>query len=176
MFDYDVQIVCGEWDIGPIGERLSVEREVVLEVTNYTNHPDFDIRRGVIAGGDISVYFVDDEPLKEEGVLTKGRLYPACLPTKAHHVDRRGVLAGWSDPLDIGIFYPEHFPGGPTLSQENINEYREKNLIMKHVEIEVGECKDPEWMDSQTYYPKGITQCQLYGHVKVTNPRFNLWV
>ena len=168
--------MCGEWDIGAIGERLSVEREVVLEVSNYTNHPDFDIRKGVIAGSDISVYFVDDEPLKKEGVLAKGRLYPACLPTKAHHVDRRGVLAGWSDPLDIGIFYPEHHPGGATLSQENINEFREKNLIMKHVEIEVGACKDPEWMGSQTYYPKGTAPCHIISCVTHTKPRYSLWV
>ena len=146
--------MCGEWDIGPIGERLSVETEVVLQVLNYTNHPQFDIKKGVIAGSDISVYFVDDEPLKKEGVVKKGKLFPACLPTKAH-LNKRGILAGWSDPLDIGIFYPEHHPGGSSRRQENINEYREKHLIMKHVEIEVGKCHDPGWMDSQTYYPEG---------------------
>ena len=146
--------MCGEWDIGPISERLSLESEVVLQVISYTNHPQFDIKRGVIEGSDISVYFVDDEPLTKEGVLEKGRLYPACLPTKAH-LNNRGILAGWADPLDIGIFYPENHPGGSAFLQEDINEYREKHLIMKHVEIKVGGCQDPSWMGSQTFYPKG---------------------
>ena len=96
----------------------------------------------------------NDEPLKKEGVVAKGKVYPACLPTRAHR-DKRGILAGWSDPLDIGIFYPEHSPGGSILSQENINEYREKNFIMKHVEIQVEKCTDPQWMGSETFYPKG---------------------
>ena len=147
--------MCGEWDIGPISERLSVESEVVLQVISYTNHPQFDIQKGVIEGSDISVYFVDDGPLKKEGIVKKGQLYPACLPSKAHK-NRRGIFAGWSDPLDIGIFYTEHNPGGDGSRQENIDEYREKQLILKHVELEAGKCRDPEWMSSKTYYPKGI--------------------
>ena len=147
-------IVCGEWDIGPVSENLSLENEVVLEVRKIINHPDFDVRKGLTNGADISVYFVDDSPLKLDGVIDKKKIYPACLPTRAH-LNKRGILAGWADPLEFGIFYPENSPGGSSTAEENINEYREKHLIMKHVELEVGECKDPEWMGSNSYHPKG---------------------
>jgi len=92
--------------------------------------------------------------LKQDGVIDKKKIYPACLPTRAH-LNKRGILAGWADPLEFGFFYPENSPGGSSTVEENINEYREKHLIMKHIELEVGKCKDPEWMGSSSYHPKG---------------------
>ena len=44
----DLKIVCSEWDIGHVSEILSLEDELVLEVTGYKNHPDFDINVGPI--------------------------------------------------------------------------------------------------------------------------------
>ena len=40
--------MCSEWDIGAVSERLSLEDEVVLEVTGYLNHPMFNISVGPI--------------------------------------------------------------------------------------------------------------------------------
>ena len=40
--------MCSEWDIGHVGEQLSVENEVVLDVLRFLNHPKFDINIGPI--------------------------------------------------------------------------------------------------------------------------------
>ena len=76
-----------------VSERFTPEEEVVLPVLNYTNHPLFNITEGPIGGHDIGVYFVDDEILRKPGVIKKGKLYPACLPSKAHK-SKRGIFAG----------------------------------------------------------------------------------
>ena len=76
-----------------VSERFTPEEEVVLTVLNYTNHPLFNITEGPIGGHDIGIYFVDDEILRKPGVIRKGKLYPACLPSKAHK-SNRGIFAG----------------------------------------------------------------------------------
>ena len=50
-----MNIVCSEWDIGAVSERLSLEDEVVLEVTGYLNHPMFNISIGPI--GDMLTWY-----------------------------------------------------------------------------------------------------------------------
>ena len=61
----DLQIVCGEYSIeSPDPEALSPEREAVLDIKEFVNHPDYQPNgaRGVggpLEGNDISVYFVD---------------------------------------------------------------------------------------------------------------------
>ena len=59
----------------------------------YTNHPLFNITEGPIGGHDIAVFFVDEEPLTKPGAVQKGKLYPACLPSKATK-GKRGIFAG----------------------------------------------------------------------------------
>ena len=76
-----------------VSERFTPEDEVVLTVLNYTNHPLFNITEGPIGGHDIAVYMVDEEPLTKPGAVKKGKLYPACLPSRAHK-SNRGVFAG----------------------------------------------------------------------------------
>ena len=44
----DLNIVCSEWDVGPVSESLSLEDEVVLQVSGYLNHPMFNITVGPI--------------------------------------------------------------------------------------------------------------------------------
>ena len=44
----DFQVVCSEWDIGPVSEQLSTEDEIILEVIGFKNHPNFDINVGPI--------------------------------------------------------------------------------------------------------------------------------
>ena len=89
----DLQIVCGDWDISFVSENLTPEVEVVLTVLGYTNHPDWSVEAGPLGGADIAVYQVDPAPLEEEGVLQPGRVWPACLPSRAHS-SGTGVFAG----------------------------------------------------------------------------------
>ena len=76
-----------------VSERFTPEDEVVLTVLNFTNHPLFNITEGPVGGHDISVYMVDEGPLRKPGAIKKGKLYPACLPSRAHK-SVRGLFAG----------------------------------------------------------------------------------
>ena len=167
----DLKIVCSEWDIGPVSERLSLEDEVVLEVTGYINHPEFNISIGPIgftdyliefhniyvfqfAGGhDIGIYFVDDTKLAKPGVLQRRKLYPACLPSILHKDrDGRGILAGWSNPYNIGQYYPENYEQ----NTQTVDKYRQQELILKHIGVRNATCRDPQWMNTNTFYPRGL--------------------
>ena len=76
-----------------IEERFSPEKEVILDVVSYNNHPQFNITVGPIGGFDIATYNVNDTPLLQEGVVAHGKVYPACLPSKLHK-SNRGIFAG----------------------------------------------------------------------------------
>ena len=75
-----------------VSERFTPEKEVVLTVKKYKNHPKFNVKKGPIGGSDVAVLYVDEEPLKKPGVIAEKKLYPACLPTKAKK--KRGIFAG----------------------------------------------------------------------------------
>ena len=83
------------WEL-QVSERFTPEDEVVLTVIKYINHPLFNITEGPIGGNDISIYVVDEAPLKKPGTVKKGKLYPACLPSRAHK-NRLGLFAGKLD-------------------------------------------------------------------------------
>ena len=55
---------------------------------------------------------------------------------------------GWRDPLDLGALYD--YP----IFNVTVDSYRTQN-ILRHIEIENVTCKDPEWMGSDSFYPKG---------------------
>ena len=76
-----------------VSERFTPEDEVVLTVLNFTNHPLFNITEGPVGGHDISIYKVNEEPLRKPGAIKKGKLYPACLPSRAHK-SIRGIFSG----------------------------------------------------------------------------------
>ena len=65
----DLQIVCGEYSIeSPDPEAQSPEREAVLDIMEFINHPDYQPNgaRGVggpLEGNDICVYIVDGKNL-----------------------------------------------------------------------------------------------------------------
>ena len=65
-------------------------------------------------------------------------------------------FAGWKDPLDLGAFFNENV--GPEVIQKNsdltVAQYRIE-YILRHATIENVTCQDPEWMESNTFYPKG---------------------
>jgi len=137
----DLQIVCGEWEIATIPEWRSVEDEVFMDVTKFTNHHKFDITTGTIGGYDISVYHVDDSKLQPK----QGHIFPAYLPS-SRTSSSQGILASWKDVLPIDWYY------GFTTTVER---YRRNELLLKHVILDRSVCKDPSWMESDTFYPKG---------------------
>ena len=84
-------------------------------------------------------------------MLERGKLYPACLPSILHK-DDRGIFAGWRDPADLGEYYPENDLFNLNSS---LDVYRQEELILRHIGVRNTTCKDPEWMNSNTYYPAG---------------------
>ena len=108
-------------------------------------------------GDDIAVYFVNDSRLSEPGVLQRGKLYPACLPARLHK-NQRGILAGWNDPSNLGNYYSERPEFVENNFQPNftVDTYRERETILKHIRLDNTSCKDPQWMNSNSFYPEGI--------------------
>lgn len=159
-------IVCGEYNIDVKPETVSNETEVVLTITRIVNHPNFKANndqdeevRGQYLGNDIAIYHVDDSKLRS--AMTRGKLWPACLPKTTYATDR-GEFAGWLDPE------PYYRIDGDT----DIDVYRENYLFTRKVQVEEVPCRDPGWMNSNTYYPQGtvcyrdpsVASCFLFGN------------
>ena len=98
------------------------------------------------------MYNVNDSKLSQPGVLQRRKLYPACLPSILHK-SNDGLFAGWRDPADLGEYYSENSPGDLI---NTVDQYREEQLILRHIRVKNTTCKDPKWMMTDTYYPKGI--------------------
>ena len=145
----DLYLVCGEWNIGEIPEQYSPETEVLLPITKIINHPSYSTN-GPVNGYDISVYHVDDTNLREEGVVKEGVLYPACLPTNEDiTIGNKGIFASWKDPIPLYVYY--NF-----ISDRTVTRYRNDELLLKHTRLDIVECKDPDWMGSDTFHPRGV--------------------
>ena len=52
----------------------------------------------------------------------------------------------------MGRYYKENFR---LEAIETVDQYREEQLILRHIRVKNITCKDPEWMKTNTYYPKG---------------------
>ena len=143
----DLQIVCGEHNIGDIPEEISREIEVVLDVLKITNHPKYNQTKGPIYGYDIAVYHVNDTRLKETDRIDPSKVYPACLPRPdpSDYLGTQAILPSWRDPK------PKYFSESNQV--ESAVEYRLKNLLLRQVQLEEDRCEDPAWMNSNTYYP-----------------------
>ena len=49
MTGADVEIICGEWEIGDIPpDESGEEYNVVLTISRITRHPNFEINQGVL--------------------------------------------------------------------------------------------------------------------------------
>ena len=90
-------------------------------------------------------------------------LYPACLPREnEQYGSERGIFAAWNDPEPV-----YRVNGDATLQ-----EYEQIYFYPRQVVMEEVECKDPEWMKSETYYPPGtdcyidpsLASCVLFGN------------
>ena len=147
-FASDLQIVCGEHNIGDIPEAISSEKEVVLDVLKFTNHPQYNQSKGPIQGHDIAVYHVNDTLLQDpDSAVNPSMVYPACLPRQksSGYLGSQAILAAWRDPK------PRYF--SETDPKENALGYRLKNLLLRQGQLEEANCTDPPWMNSNTYYP-----------------------
>ena len=105
-------------------------------------------------GHDLAVYYVNDSKLAEPGVLQRRKLYPACLPSILHK-NQRAIFAGWKDPADLGEYYPENFQQSNV--SKTVDSYREQQLILRHLGLVNTTCKDPQWMNPNTFYPEGLS-------------------
>jgi len=142
----DLQIVCGEFSVeSPEPEIISGEGEVVLDILKIINHPDYKPNEGPgvggpIEGNDISVYVVDDSEFK----LVKGVIWPACLPKESYPPENLGILAGWQDRTAVYLY-----------EGSSITDYRLSNFHPRQMQVEEIICRDPAWMNTNTFYPQG---------------------
>ena len=145
-------MVCGSKSIAEVPEQLTVQKEVVLNVLSFTNHPQYDSSKGPVGGYDIAVYKVDDSPLQAKGVVSLASgIWPACLPKETYLEGVPGVVAGWRDPI------PNYF--GFTDNEQTAEAYRLVNLELRQARMELmDECRDPDWMEitNSTFYPQGV--------------------
>ena len=143
----DLQIVCRVHNVGPVPESETEEEEIVVSVTAFANHPQFeaDDDKGSQTGGpykgyDISVYHVDDRNLR----LEEGKLWPACLPRFNLDDLDQAFFAGWKDQEPLYAL-----DGDVKVSAITDNDYLPRRVqVFRRVP-----CKDPEWMESDTFYP-----------------------
>ena len=149
----DLQIVCGEHNIDDVPEAISLEVEVVLDVLRFSNHPKYSPKKGPIFGHDISVYHVNDTEL--QNMVEPGSIYPACLPrptSSEYDKTKPVILAAWRDPK------PKYFSEIRSRRRnENALSYKSQNLLLRHARFIEANCTDPEWMNSNTYYPPSKT-------------------
>merc|ERR1711892_1511434 len=65
MLPEEVDIVCGEWETGPVPMTVSMEKyNVILSVTEIIIHEKYDKQKGPSSGNDIAIFKVDDGDLK----------------------------------------------------------------------------------------------------------------
>ena len=78
----DLQIVCGIYSLEQRPEVYIPNDEVVLDIVEIINHPDYSPEKGPLHGGDIAVYKVNETQMT--GKLERKKLYPACLPRSTY--------------------------------------------------------------------------------------------
>ena len=92
----DVDVLCGEWQLGRAPKELSDEEyNVFLEVTEIRRHPNFNASVGPSEGNDIAVFKVNDDNLARSQGLD---IHPICLPPNKRKQPTKGVHSGWSQP------------------------------------------------------------------------------
>ena len=71
-------------------------------------------------------------------------VWPACQPKEEYKPGSTGILAGWMD-------------GEPTYLYDSttVGGYRFSNYFPRQMQVEEVVCRDPAWMNSNTYYPQG---------------------
>jgi len=150
----EADIVCGEWESGPVPMNVSNENyNVVLPIKEIVVHEGYDLMKGPINGDDIAVFKVDSEKL--EGAASNN-IHPACMPGPNRRQPVSGVISGWAPPPPFYVFekyYPYYVQNYGDL------------LKQWHYKMEIlSKCRDPTYIKvynrelkypSNTFYPAG---------------------
>jgi len=92
----DVDILCGEWELGTVPISVSKERyNIILQVKEIVVHERYSKKLGPSKGNDIALFKINDRLMKN--ALTK-RIYPACLPNSYREKPQFGILSVWAPP------------------------------------------------------------------------------
>ena len=89
MTGEDVEVVCGEWEIGKIPFSTSGEEyNLVMQIENIKRHPHYEIVRS--RNGDQTQYVINDIAViiveaVDQRYFAKNQVYPACLPLGIFH-------------------------------------------------------------------------------------------
>ena len=84
--------------------------------------------------------------------MREGYIYHACLPSEEDLIiGRKGIFAAWKDPFPVYVYYNLDI-----LDWRSTEVYKDDKLLMKHIRMDIVECKDPDWMGSNTFYPRGV--------------------
>ena len=84
--------------------------------------------------------------------MREGYIYHACLPSEEDLIiGRKGIFAAWKDPFPVFVYYNLDI-----LDWRSTEVYKDDKLLMKHIRMYIVECKDPDWMGSNTFYPRGV--------------------
>jgi hypothetical protein len=139
----DLQIACNLTNLDVVPKGVSPLDTILLNIREIKIHEKYDPKTGPVGGYDISVYIVDDTDL----TMNKDYVWPACLPQpqNSYLPGNRGIIAGWNQPLPTYIYSPD----------KSIGDYQDANLREREALFEAVKCSDPDWMESNTYYPPG---------------------
>ena len=157
MTGEDVEVICGEWEIGDATMASSAEKyNTIFSIEEIKRHPEFGISRGnnktQFVINDIATIHVT--PV-DRSIFDENKIYPGCLP-RSRLSKQSAIHAGWSTPPPPSYLQdnaPYHVP------------YYRDFRKMWHYRIDIAACQDPitnEISDepleypSDTYYPPGL--------------------
>jgi len=150
----EVDILCGEWELGAVPMSVSEERyNINLQLEEIVVHEKYNKKLGPSGGNDIAIFKVNDKLMKN--ALSK-RIYPACLPNSYRAKPQVGILSGWAPPPSF--YYIEKN------SQSLVQHYGDL-FKQFHYKMEIQKsCEDPNRFKiygrdilypSNTSYPSG---------------------
>ena len=159
MTGQDVEIICGEWEIGNIPQQESGEEyNLILPIEEITRHPDFNISLTTLSTNyiqkDIAVIKVSNEN-QAKGIFVENKINPACLPTTIE-VSASAIHSGWSNPPPF-YFIQSFAPLFSPFYRDFSKQWHHKMLI---AECKDPTCREPEnpncTVPSNTFYPPGV--------------------
>ena len=150
----EVDIVCGEWELGPVPRTVSKESyNLVLQVTDIILHEKYDNNGGPSNGNDIAVFKVIEDQMK---FAESKKIYPACLPTSNRKKPSAGIISGWAPPPPF-YFVQSFFSALVQHFEDMYKQFHYKMVIQES-------CEDPKRIQiygrelaypSNTSYPAG---------------------
>ena len=150
----EVDIVCGEWETGPVPMAVSKEKyNVILQVEDIVVHEDFDKKKGPTNGNDIAIFKVKDTELRN---AQSKKIYPICLPDHKRDQPEVGIQSGWAPPPPY-YYIEKYFPSLQQHFGDLFKQFHYKMEILKS-------CEDPKSIliygrdlkyPSNTSYPAG---------------------